>query len=75
MKSKLIEYAYASSPAAIKAGHGLTGCWFIKLYPDGNTLMGGKQIGDFFPIKSDAVDYADSLPNPYHSAHNKYFNL
>lgn len=71
MKAKIIEYAYPTSTTATNAGYGKQGCWYVKTYDSLDTLHKEKPLA-FFTKKEDAVNYADSLPNPYSWLH-KYF--
>lgn len=72
MESKLIEYAYPTSTTASKAGMYKTGCWFVTLYKNENSMTRVKTL-KYFSEKQDAETFADSLPNPYNFMH-KYHN-
>lgn len=70
--AKLIEYAYPSSTTATKAGMGSTGCWFVALYKS-ITSCDRVKILEHFKEKQAALDYANAMPNQFHSMH-KYFD-
>lgn len=71
-QAKLIEYAYPTSTTATKAGMSKTGCWFVALYKS-ITSADRVKVLKYFLNKSQAVEYANKLPNPYNWMH-KYFN-
>lgn len=73
--AKLIEFAYASSTTATKAGYGKVGTWFVALYPEVNSTKRAKIVRFFLGTsegKKQAKTYADALPQQYNWMH-KYF--
>jgi hypothetical protein len=73
MNAKLIEYAYPSSTTAKNAGFPETGCWFVRLYLNEDSCFPSSKPLAYFENKQDAINYAESIPNPYNFMH-KYFN-
>ena len=71
MKAKLIEYAYPTSTTATKNGYGKTGCWFVCLMESENSCKKVETL-KYFLNKSQALEYANTLPNPFNFMH-KYF--
>jgi hypothetical protein len=72
-RTKLIEWAYASSTTATRAGHSKTGCWFVGLHI-GMPSDIGREIADnkYFLTSEEAEKHADQRPEPYHKWHNYY---
>lgn len=72
--SKLINYAYAASPMAIKLGYGATGCYYVSTH---ESVTSAKELERSKPFlnKKDAIAHADKMPIPYHEWHYKYFHV
>lgn len=62
---KSLEYAYPSSPTAIKKGYANTGCWFIRFYPSPDFVKPYREIGHSND-KEAVVRHYDSLPQQSH---------
>jgi hypothetical protein len=62
--SKQVGYAYASSSTASRLGFYKTGCYFCRLLiADGR----GWSLRDRgFATEQESLDYAETLPEPYH---------
>ena len=72
LQYKLVEFAYPSSPTAIKAGYGDTGCWYVSLYTDSNTCINGLKVA-FSQEQKEAVEHANTLPQEW-SKNRRFFN-
>ncbi len=56
--TKCVDWSYPSSPNAVKAGFGSTGCWTVSTTCKGETP---KAVASF-PERVEAITYAQSLP-------------
>lgn len=72
MKSKMVSFAYPSSDLARKFKMNETGCWFIALYSDINSWEFTETLKEAFKTPQQAIEFADTLHNPYHFSHAKY---
>lgn len=63
MTTKSVSYAYPTSPAAVRAGRGATGCYLVEIITDN----GARRLPGFsaWNDKADALAYAESLPEPW----------